>query len=103
MKIMNRTLATIAAFALLLAGSASAQNLVSDPGFESAASGANYAAGSTSIPGWTVDTTPDNGVYVAPPGQIGNTGSKNMQMTTSYTASGGIHQGQGSRTRRFMR
>ena len=33
---------------------ATAQNLLSDPGVQDGTSGTSYAAGSTSLPGWTV-------------------------------------------------
>lgn len=96
---MNRRLATTA-LAGLMAWSASAQNLVTNGGFESpvvpsSPGYVNYAAGSTGITGWTVDTTPADGVSLQKLNAFGpSSGSQSVQLTgaTAYSAGGGVRQ-----------
>src|SRR6516165_3167344 len=81
----------------LVAASAPAQNLVTNPGFETpvVASYASYTAGNTSITGWTVDTTPGDGVQLQHLNAFGpNSGSQSLQLTgaSAYNVGGGVQQ-----------
>jgi hypothetical protein len=74
-----------------------ATNLVVNGDFESPvlASWAPYPAGSTNIPGWTVDATPSDGVQLGVAGLFANNnGSQNLQLTggTTYSVGGGLSQ-----------
>jgi hypothetical protein len=80
--------------AALMAASASAQNLVTNPGFETpqVSSWTSYSAGSTALAGWTVDTTPSDGVQLFAAGNAVNDGSQTLQLTDAYSVGGGIRQ-----------
>ena len=70
---------------------ATAQNLISDPGFQAGTPGTSYAAGSTSLPGWTIDTTPSDGVQLYPASTFGaaQPGDTLVLQLTGGTAYGG--------------
>ncbi|MCX6873874.1 MAG: Ig-like domain-containing protein [Verrucomicrobia bacterium] len=74
-----------------------AANLISDPGFQAGTSGTSYVAGSTSLPGWSVDTTPAGGVQLYPASTFGASQSGNtlvLQLTggSTYSYGGGVSQ-----------
>jgi hypothetical protein len=76
-------------------------NLISNGTFETPNIGGvgsiSYAAGSTAITGWTVDTTPADGVQIIQAGVIApNDGTQILQLTGGpgdvYSVGGGVHQ-----------
>jgi hypothetical protein len=101
---MNLKLSTslaVVALGALLTTNALAQNLITNPGFETPSEGSsygNFGTGSTGITGWTVDTTPLDGVSLfsasgASGFGIANNGSQILQLCgVSYSSGGGIHQ-----------
>jgi len=101
---MNLKLSTrlaVVALGGLLATNALAQNLITNPGFETPSEGSSYAnfnPGSTGITGWTVDTSPGDGVSLfsaagASGFSIANNGTQILQLCgVSYTTGGGVHQ-----------
>ena len=85
----------------MLASPVLAANLISNGTFETPNVGAGnypqYASGSTAITGWTVDSTPADGVSLMASGVITvNDGTQILQLTGGagnvYSAGGGIHQ-----------
>ena len=78
--------------------SLSTNNLVVNGTFgtPTVASGATLlAAGSTALTGWTVDTTPSDGIQLGAAGTFGpNNGSQNVQLSggSTYAVGGGISQ-----------
>ena len=66
LKILSHKIAFILALLGLSCWNATAPNLISNAGFQAGASGTSYLAGSTSLPGWTIDTTPADGVQLYP-------------------------------------
>jgi hypothetical protein len=72
-KILHQSALTVLLISLL-ASSALAANLISNGTFESPNIGGvgsvSYAAGSTAITGWTVDTTPADGVQIGGAGVL---------------------------------
>ena len=73
MKILPHKIAFILALLGLSCWNATAQSLISDPGFQAGTPGTSYEAGSTSLPGWSVDTTPSDGVQLYPASTFGAT------------------------------
>lgn len=81
----------------LISSNAIAQNLVSDPGFESGTPSTAYLAGSTALPGWTVDSTPSDGVQLYKASILGATQPGDtlvLQLTggSAYAGGGGVRQ-----------
>jgi hypothetical protein len=99
MKILHQS-ALVVVLGSLFVSPALAANLITNPGFESPSVGGSYASygtGSTSITGWTVDTTPADGVQIGGAGVlVPSNGSQNLQLTggpgNTYSAGGGVHQ-----------
>ena len=101
MNILHQAAITTA-LGCLLATNALATNLVTNGTFESPSVGsayASYASGSTSITGWTVDTTPADGVQLSSSANeasftLPNNGTQVVQLTGGpgnvYSAGGGI-------------
>jgi len=94
---LNKGLAFILALTSLACWNTTAQNLVSDPGFQSGAANTSYIVGSTSLPGWTVDSSPDGGVQLYPASTFGASQSGDtlvLQLTggSSYSSGGGVSQ-----------
>jgi len=97
MKIVQHKIAFILALLSVACWNATAQNLISDPDFQSGASGTSYAAGDTTLPGWTVDTSPAGGVQLYPATGFGATQAGDtlvLQLTggSTYSSGGGVSQ-----------
>ena len=94
LKPILKTTAWMLALTGLTCWNAMAQSLVSNPGFESGATG-GYAAGSPDLPNWTVDTTPADGVQLSSASTFSVTQTPNtnvLQLTNTYDVGGGVQQ-----------
>ena len=71
-------------------------NLVVNGGFENPTISyyTSFPAGSANLPGWTVDSTPPDGLQLGTAGLFSNNGSQNLQLTggSTYSVGGGISQ-----------
>jgi adhesin/invasin len=97
MKIVQHKIPFTLALLSLSCWNATAQNLISDPGFQAGTPSTSYEAGSTSLPGWTVDATPSGGVQLFPASTFGTTQTGDtlvLQLTggSSYADGGGVSQ-----------
>src|SRR6266481_5377260 len=95
MQILDKTLAT-AALAGLMVWSAAAQNLVTNGAFETPTGNNSFGPGSTGLTGWTVDTSPPDGVYLGVAASLVVNYSQSLELTantsTNRTTGGGISQ-----------
>lgn len=94
LKPILKTGACVLALASLTCWNAMAQNLVSNPGFESGTPD-GYGPGSTALPGWTVDTTPADGVQLFSASTFNATQTPEtyvLQLTNTYNVGGGVQQ-----------
>ncbi len=90
-------LKTTAWMLALTCSNAMAQNLVSNPGFETGTPSTGYPAGSIDLPGWTVNTTPSDGVQLYLANILGATQTPDtlvLQLTgtPNYVDGGGVQQ-----------
>lgn len=96
LKPILKTTTWMLALTSLTCWNAMAQNLVSNPDFESGATG-GYAAGSQDLPSWTVDTTPADGMQLSSASTFSATQNPNtnvLQLTggSAYDVGGGVQQ-----------
>ncbi len=95
MQILNKTLAT-AALAGLMVWSAAAQNLVTNGAFETPTGNNSFGPGSAGLTGWSVDTSPPDGVYLGVAASLVVNYSQSLELTgntsTNRTTGGGISQ-----------